>query len=52
MYYLNNSIGGYAPYVSTEGMLMSSTNITNFFPGGGIRITFLFFLCDYNLFSI
>lgn len=31
---------------------MSSTNITNFFPGGGISITFLFFLCDYNLFSI
>jgi len=31
---------------------MSSTNTTSFLPGGGIRITFLFFLCVCNFPSI
>ena len=32
---LNNSIGGWAPYFSLDGMLRSSTNTTHFLPGGG-----------------
>ena len=32
---LNNSMGGWAPYFSLDGMLRSSTNTTHFLPGGG-----------------
>jgi hypothetical protein len=32
---LNNSIGGWAPYVSTAGILISSTNTAIVFPAGG-----------------
>lgn len=39
---LSNSIGGYAPYFSTDGILTSSTNIASFLPGGAPYIPFLF----------
>ena len=32
---LSNSIGGWAPYFSLEGILRSSTNTTHLLPGGG-----------------
>jgi hypothetical protein len=40
---LNNSIGGYAPYSSTAGILISSTKIHNFLPGSAPKTCLLFF---------
>ena len=40
---LRSSIGGYAPYSSTYGMLMSSINIAIFFPGGAPKRPLFFF---------
>ena len=40
---LKSSIGGWAPYSSTEGMLMSSTNIAIFLPGGAPNNVLFFF---------
>ena len=40
-YYLNNSIGGYAPYSSFLGIFKSSTKKIYFFPIGGPNTPFL-----------
>ena len=51
MYYLSNSIGGYAPYTSVAGIFISSTNSTIFLPGGGMSIVLPFLRYVYNLIS-
>lgn len=44
MIYLNNSLGGYAPYFSKAGILTSSINKTIFFPAGGPNKSLRFFM--------